>query len=44
MEWQNSWAGLMLAKEVYIDFRDLSQFDSKMDQLIGRLMKILSKK
>jgi len=41
MEWQNSWAGLMLAKEVYIDFRDLSQFDSKMDQLIGRLMKIL---
>jgi len=42
MEWQNSWAGLMLAKELYIDFRDPSKFNSNMDKLIGRLQRIFS--
>jgi len=44
MEWQNSWAGLMLAQELYIDFREPTKFNSNMDMLIGRLMKILSSK
>jgi len=42
MEWQNSWAGLMTAKALYIDFRDPDKFNSNMDLLMGRLQNILS--
>jgi len=42
-DWQHSWAGLMLAKELYIDFKDHTKFETNMNLLIERLRKILSK-
>jgi len=39
MAWQNSWAGSMLVDEIYIDFRESTNFNLNMDQLIGKLKK-----
>jgi len=44
MRWQLTRCGLLLSMEIYIDFRDPSKFNSNMDILIRRLMKILSSK
>jgi len=40
MQWEQTGCGLLLSTDVYIDFREPTEFNSNMDTLIGRLQKI----